>query len=476
MKRIGLMTWHHSENYGTAFQAYALKTLIENQGCHVDLIDYKRLGMSPLDIPHYGHLLCEKFLYVLNKIKKRNKLFFKFKEETFGRFYKDRFTYTKGCLFNQDFHELNNQYDGFVCGSDQIWGPNWYDGRYFLDFVTDTRKLISYAPSLGVSSIPNPHVKDMMRADISRFDHLSIREKSGCETVKKMVGRIDVYNVLDPVLMLDINHWKHLEEPLETKSKEYALVFFLANNTSNIELSIRDAHRRGKEPIVMHCTQTEDTPYANIQELTPGQLLYCIHNASYIYTDSFHVSVLSIIFHRQFITFKKNAGGKKTTQYERITDLLECLQINGGKYENDASFNLIIDYKKVDTILEEKREESLDYLRKALNSISVETNKVDNNEICNKVSECEGEVTEVFKQYLSTIKYKKKGKFIRYCQFALTPKCYRCKYLKSNIITDGRKPLFYEDLQNRLKLKKSVYLKYYLPFYPLYILRKIRHS
>ena len=42
-KKVALMTWHHAENYGTAFQAYALKLLIEQHGFEVNLVDYHRL-------------------------------------------------------------------------------------------------------------------------------------------------------------------------------------------------------------------------------------------------------------------------------------------------------------------------------------------------------------------------------------------------------------------------------------------------
>lgn len=67
MNKIALMTWHHAENYGTAFQAYALKRLIEQQGYEVDLIDYTRLNSLPLD--HIGIL---KVLYqgIITVIKK----------------------------------------------------------------------------------------------------------------------------------------------------------------------------------------------------------------------------------------------------------------------------------------------------------------------------------------------------------------------------------------------------------------------
>ena len=60
MKKIALMTWHHAENYGTAYQAYALKTLIEQQGYKVDLIDYHRLNSAPMALSIQINLLIPK--------------------------------------------------------------------------------------------------------------------------------------------------------------------------------------------------------------------------------------------------------------------------------------------------------------------------------------------------------------------------------------------------------------------------------
>lgn len=48
MKKIALMTWHHVNNYGTAFQALALKELITEFDCDVDIINYMRLEASPI--------------------------------------------------------------------------------------------------------------------------------------------------------------------------------------------------------------------------------------------------------------------------------------------------------------------------------------------------------------------------------------------------------------------------------------------
>ena len=473
MKKIALMTWHHAENYGTAYQAYALKTLIEQQGYKVDLIDYHRLNSAPMNVPDISAVISSKFISLCRNIFQKKRRVFEFRKETFGSFYTNKFAYTKECHYNQDFAELNNLYDGFVCGSDQIWGPNWYDGRFFLDFVINARKLISYAPRLGVSKIADREVARQKAYQISRFASLSIRERTGCEIVRNLIGRKDVYNVFDPVIMLDSEHWQKLEEPFVTEGK-YALIFFLANNQKNIKISIEAANAKRLKPIVLHCTQTEDTSFANTDELTPEQMLFCIHNAEFVFTDSFHVAVLSIIFHRQLITFQKQLGGNGNTQYKRITDLFERLQITGGIYRGVDSFNQHIDYSKVDTILNKQRGESLAYLASALDRLpGYSENRM---ELCDISTPCKGIHTDLFNHYLLTVRCKKYREFMITCQFSLVPKCYRCKNLQYTILQNGRQPLFYSKLLEDLQIQdKHVFAKYYRPFYILHKLKKIAH-
>lgn len=472
MKKIALMTWHHAENYGTAYQAYALKTLIEQQGFKVDLINYNRLDSTPISIQSLYKVISSKFMYFFRKKGKKNTTIFKFKKETFEEFYSSRFSYTTECLYNQDFNELNRQYDGFVCGSDQIWGPNWYDGRFFLDFVTDVRKLIAYAPSFGVTKISNPEIRNLMKYYINRFAKISVREKSGCEIIKKLTGRHDIYNVLDPVLMLNSNHWQQLEEPFVFEGK-YALIFFLANNPKNIQLSIESAKKKGLKAVVLHCTQTEDTPFANTQELTPGQMLTCIRNSEFVFTDSFHVSVLSIIFHRQLMTFSKQIGGNKN-QYKRITDLFERLQINGGVYHNRDSLNQLIDYSMVDKRLDQLRKESITFLSSALQNLPENFNYLPN--LCNITTPCKGEYSDSFNKYINTIRNSRQRNFMIMCQFALEPKCYRCKFLQYSILRNGQQPLFYSELQEDLnKLDSKIYIKYYRNFDVITRMKKLRH-
>lgn len=63
-------------------------------------------------------------------------------------FYK-HMTLTEHFVHLKELTVLNDNYDIFITGSDQVWvcDLNFYDASYFLDFVDESHKRISYAAS-----------------------------------------------------------------------------------------------------------------------------------------------------------------------------------------------------------------------------------------------------------------------------------------------------------------------------------------
>lgn len=473
-RRIALMTWHSTENYGTAFQAYALRRLIENAGASVDLVNYRRIGTSPLPQMSFARLLKGYSNALFSDRFKKNKQYYTFSPETFRPFWDKNFTYTQKCTFNQDFSLLNSLYDGFVCGSDQIWGPEWFDARFFLDFVKDNNRLISYAPSIGVPEITNTSVAREMASLIVRFPYLSVREETGCRIVKELTGRSDVVNALDPVLALPTDEWKKIQADIKRLPYKYAFIFFLKNNERNIKTSILEAEGMGYKPIILHCTQSEDTPFANTADLTPGQLLSYIQNAEYVCTDSFHMVALSIIYKKNFKVFKKDPSYSRNSKNNRISDLLKRLEINNAEYDVCPSFNEKIDYDKVYSLLNRLRQESYRYIDNAIDSLPLtQSTPVSERECELKARECgmcNGEQLVEFTRSCQDLKglprkgYNLMAKF----PFSLEEKCYRCKYFKGRVkLSDNRMPLFWNDLKADLADRKSVislFVKYYLSY------------
>lgn len=474
-QKIALMTWHHTQNYGTAFQAYALKKLIESLGYDVDLIDYRRKDghiMRRLTLSYVCHVLLHELKL---KLKHREKSF-RFSPEVFGNFYNNLFSYTHPCQYNQDFELLNGFYQGFVCGSDQIWGPEWYDSRFFLDFVNDQRRMIAYAPSIGVAHIEDDEIAGMMKESIRRFPFISLREATGCEAVRKLTGRNDVVNVLDPVIMLSAEDWALLEDKSGLPSAPYCLIFYLKNNEGYLRAALNIASQKGLKPCVMHCTQSEDTKYANVDGLTPGQLLSYIKNATYICTDSFHITVLSIVFQKQFLTFKKNTNDSGNSKNNRISDLLKRLDVKGAEYNDQLEEYALIDYDKVYAILNRLRGESLDYLSNALQSLPQDYGN-SNGQVCWIDGQCEGCHIRLFENcYSQGKKWNCVLNRMKSFPFTLEDKCYRCRCYNNKYLLDNRKPQFYDSLQEELSHNNflGTFIRFYLPYMIINLIKKIK--
>lgn len=473
-KKIALMTWHHVQNYGTAFQAYALKTTIEKMGFSVDLIDYKRKNESPIKKCTISSMFFNKIKAIKKKSSVSTKQY-KFPKEIFDDFFDKYFTYTFPCEYNQDFYLLNKEYCGFVCGSDQIWGPEWLDERFFLDFVLDNSKKVAYAPSFGVDYIDDRSAEEIIKRRISDFKYLSLREKSGCNIAKKMTRRQDIQHVLDPVLLLEKKEWKEMCEENVDIPASYMLIFFLKNNEEYFNVAIKIAELLGLKPLIMHCTQSEDNIYVNIKKPpTPKEILTYIRNASYVCTDSFHVTVLSIIFNIEFLVFKKNGCHEINAKNGRITNLLEVLGIENHEYDGNIEKREMIDYEIVNKKLIELRNKSTVYLKQALNDISLkcEVNISSTYSICKKMDlGCSGELN------LAYLRRKRKAigiidKFllnmIDCWNFSLKEECYGCKYyIHQGLAYNIRKPLFYYELIQMLNDDVpliKIYWQYYLTF------------
>ena len=72
--------------------------------------------------------------------------------------------------------KIIDRYDCYVTGSDQVWNPVSMDDNFFLEFVSNKKK-IAYASSLGADVI-EPVLLEQICKKISSFHFVSVREKS----------------------------------------------------------------------------------------------------------------------------------------------------------------------------------------------------------------------------------------------------------------------------------------------------------
>lgn len=165
--------------------------------------------------------------------------------------------------------DLNDRYDYFIAGSDQIWNPSFVDLKNeFLQFA-DRNKRIAYAASFGVSEIPADKV-EIVKKGLEGIDYISVREQAGSKIVKDLTGR-DVPVLVDPTLLLTSEEWeKVMERPVWYRDEKYILVYFLSKLPDKIKKDIQNLAEKYKLKIV------DLMDKENIDYYCPPRVNFCI--------------------------------------------------------------------------------------------------------------------------------------------------------------------------------------------------------
>ena len=276
----------------------------------------------------------------------------------------------------KDAKKVAKKYTAVICGSDQIWLPSHVLAKYYmLDFVPKGVKRIAYAPSFGVSEIPW-YLKRNYKKHLSRFDVLTARENRGTELVGEITGR-DCPIVADPTLLLTKEQWEQsLEENYRYVQEKYVFAYFLGTSEEHrrIAKSYAEVHNC-KLVLLPHKGEIveADEKYADIApyDVSPVDFVNLIKNAEAVFTDSFHGTVFSLIFEKKFYCFERFKNDNKISTNSRIYSLLEITDLKDRLVTSD---NRVIDqdknieYDEVKKRIAVLREQSIDIIKKALDS------------------------------------------------------------------------------------------------------------
>lgn len=328
-KRVGIVTLYYKNyNYGGLLQAYALQKTLEKLGFDAEQISIDRNGG---EIKKEQRNLKSFIRYTLirnvsNYLKDVKAGFFSKKRKLSDQYFENFMnSIPHSKVFNQEtIHNANKDYDVFVCGSDQIWNPIYANNMYYLNFAEMDKKRISYAASIGVETLTDEETLNLVQ-NIKNFDAISVREKTGKDIIQPKLDR-EVTVVLDPTLLLESNEWDSLvgRNPYEF---EYLLVYCLGFTSEFIDI-IHEFAKANSLKIVNIPTRPEHVKIGdiNVYEVGPKEFITLIKYSSYVLTDSFHASVFSIIYEKQFRTFSREISGQNRTMNSRIRSLMDLLE------------------------------------------------------------------------------------------------------------------------------------------------------
>lgn len=352
MKRVGVITFSRTtHNYGQILQCYAMQQTLKKNGCSSFLIQYNhntKGSYKYLTVKSKVLKILGAISYYMKKSLSQEVVLDPTQQEP-DRHFKD---FIKEHISTIYYKTIDDLYlnppvaDAIICGSDQIWGTG--TPLFYLDFIKDKRtKKIAYAPSFGGGKF---NIIDIvkLRLMLKDFDHISVREEDGIKICKKG-GRSDVSVVPDPTLLLSMNEYKKISSARLVPSKKYIFVYMLKNDTDfNLDTLMNEAKKRDLSIVYVTANGlTDNYPkvYPSIEEW-----LGLIENATYVVTNSFHGSVFSILFNKNFKVYP--LIGVFSQMNLRIETLLKNYNIQ----QCESVFDVNIDYSDINKKLKDDSE------------------------------------------------------------------------------------------------------------------------
>lgn len=346
MNKLGIITIYNS-NYGNRLQNYALQEVLRNNGYEVETIKNCMLL----------NIYKGRFNYFLRRVKSilgKNDFYDGYSREKYFK------KFNKNIKFNKKYFTWNamkkfNNYDCLIVGSDQVWNPK--NGRLTnFDLATfGTKKKISYAASIGLSSLSDDSLKKLKNG-LKDFDAVSIREEEGKKILQSIEIKADVH--IDPTMLLSSSEWDKISvKPEFYNGNKYILLYYLGElSTARRKEIERIAKEKNYEIINI---LDKNSIYYNCG---PSEFLWLEKHAELICTDSFHSSVFAIIYNRPFIIFEREQSGMGKMN-SRIDTLIDKFKLKNRIFNcNITRENLDADYSEAYKILEKEKKKSLDYL------------------------------------------------------------------------------------------------------------------
>lgn len=354
--KIGISTVHYAHNYGAMLQGYALKRYCESLGHEVIMTDRRRKLLTKWNprkvnihslksIILYPKYLCKWYLPSYIPLIRREKKFEKFLNK-----------YLNNTPFSKD-----DEFDLIIYGSDQIWSKFDYGFNKIWWGYDDlkTKKRISYAASMGIVDI---EVSDeaFIREALSHFNAVSVREYDLYNALieKKMIDKSRIQQVVDPTFLLSKEEWLKITSP-RLVQKPYLFFYDFQTDEQTTDIVKTIAKKLGLK--IVRATNgilTDDGSDIYYKAINPTEFLSLIYYADFVCTSSFHGTVFSILFEKQFIV-------RQIWNISRVKTLLKHTKLEGRFVSTQDQIAHLdkIDYSNFSNTMDKIIKKSCDYLK-----------------------------------------------------------------------------------------------------------------
>ena len=339
--KICIVTVYNSENCGSFLQANALRLFLEKQGHDVRFLWRKK-----------PKGLC---FHLYESIKKVAKIHFWEAVAEWRKY--SVFTKSSKLFQTVKLQEIENNIDCVVIGSDTVWN---FESSYFfaekdifLGRVFHGIKTITYAASIANTPYEMILRDNTIRDSILALKAISVRDEYTKVVVDQITSQ-DTPVVVDPTLLLDASEYAQMEAP--GSERDFILVYYFGKMPIMLQREILRLKEKKAKKLVSF---GEYHSWADINVVyDPAQFLYFFHHASIVLTNTFHGTVFSVIYQKQFVDFGTDSN--KIVDFLERTGLSGTLCYDSARIESILSKN--IDYVSVQKKINLFRQKSIEYL------------------------------------------------------------------------------------------------------------------
>lgn len=363
--RVGIITLLTEDNFGSALQAYALLEYLKRLGYDAYLINrinkpylFDRRTLLNLLKRSVSKYMLRKVPRVLPDCMSRSVTC---NIHAFIEKYINPKTIPIVC--EGDLNKLRRYgFDAYVVGSDQVWRSKFNFSslsffNYFLDFAESESSIkISYASSFGVDCWEYDEIQTQkMRYYLSQFKAISVRETSGVDLCREFLS-VDAVPLIDPALLLDVSVYRDFIQRKKVKSSEGELYMMILDDSIDKQRCVSTLASQYGYHSFSRYREGKTGRYLEVEEWLKG-----FEDAQFVFTDSFHGCVFSILFNKPFCVYMNPERGKA-----RMISLLEKFglmdRLVTSYLDIKKSLFAEIDWEGINHILEIERKKSKEYI------------------------------------------------------------------------------------------------------------------
>lgn len=345
--RVGIITQPLYANYGGILQNYALQQVLKTMGHEPVTLDY----MPSLSFGQYLLYAGKRALCSLSP-KHRHPIkpyhHFLQRPSDIASFVEKNIAVTK--TISRYTKAVLKKYgiEAVIVGSDQVWryayNANVLEDMYLAFAKAYPCRKIAYAASFGVEKWDYPEeMSNKAAALASLFYTVSVREDSAMEFCRKNLG-VEARTVLDPTLLLDVSYYEKFCRKPFPEEEPYLAAYVLDLN--------------GEKRAYIH--SVAESRNLKVRQMTVSdkgesieEWLSTIRNAEFVITDSYHGSLFSIIFEKQFQTIvnRERGADRFITVFNKLGISDRLIYSIPDKPKDSGQFDPLDVKKKLDPLI-----------------------------------------------------------------------------------------------------------------------------